>query len=1558
MDNKTIWKLIDKYFGDNPQCLVRHQVDSYNDFLKNGIYQIFKEKNQINIATQFDDKLNDYRGKAILHFGGKDGTRIYIGKPIIFDDDNTHYMFPNEARLRNMTYGITIHYDVEVEIIDILDDNELPTIVGLDNYDDGQSGGVGERGRGRKAAPIELTTAEAAQIKESTKSSMISQNTQKRTLMLEKILLGRFPIMVQSNQCILAGLPREARHNMGECLNDIGGYFIIDGKEKTVVSQETFGNNMLYIRHVNDESSLYSAEIKSVSENVSKPVRTLSVRLMTPTSTYTMMNIVVNIPNVRKPVPLFIVFRALGIISDKHIITMCLLDLDKYESMVDLFSPSVHDSGGILTQRLALIHIGLLTRGKTITHALEILADYFLPHVGEVNYIQKGYYLGYMVFRLLSVYTGIEQLPDRDSLKYKRVELVGTLMRDLFRDYYNIQQQSIKLAFETKILLNQNLYAADLYKLITTTYPTIFNNRIIEAGFKKAFKGNWGAHPHTKRIGVIQDLNRLSYIAALSHLRKTNLPLDPSVKVVGPRVLHNTHWGFFDPIDTPDGGNIGLHKQLAISTYVTQPYSREPLIEWLREHVTLKLLEECNINNLSESSKVFVNGYWAGIVDEPIESVQKIKLFRRNGLIPIYTSVVFDYKQNSIFIYTDGGRICRPIFYVDDDTHKLSFDTDKMKDRFENNEFSWEQAISGFNDKKKGFNPNDNNIYKLNELYENVKVESNPAVLKRFIEGKSIIDYIDTNETDGALISLNSDEYNANTNLKMINYTENNPAVRNSFSCGQSKQSVSLYHTNYQMRMDKTAVVLSYGQTPLVKTRYLEYINREENPYGENPIVAVMCYTGYNVEDAILVNEASLKRGMFRTTYFSTYETHEEKTKVDDYTNHKTFTNVESDVEVIGTKTGYDYSKLDKYGIIRENTEIDEKSVLIGLVSSNSNVQNVKRDMSKTPKKGQIGIVDKTFITEGEEGTRIAKVRIREERIPCMGDKMASRAGQKGTIGLVVPEADMPFNADGLRPDLIINPHAIPSRMTIGQFVETITGKACSMYGGFGDCTAYNNRGTKSGIFGNMLTKVGYHSSGNEILYNGMTGEQLEVNIFMGPNYYMRLKHMVKDKINYRARGPNTALTRQPVSGRANDGGLRIGEMERDSVISHGASEFLRESMMERADNYKMAICNVTGAIAIYNPNSNIFMSPMADGPVKFKSDTDLDDIRIDNISKYGRSFSIVAVPYSLKLLMQELQTINVQMRIVTEDNIEQFDNMSYSKNINLLLSDQNATAQTVINMVKTHLANTDVTKLNTPIVVKTPDALTPQYEPRSLDSNASLQSTSQFDWNQVNGSPNDWNPLVDSTGPQTPNTPPPDNLGPQTPDTPPPDNLGPQTPNTSPPYMVGGGGSNNFQIGDDVYLIQDANRIWQIIKIGDNLVTIKTNQSDNLPNSENIKIVPFADIYRSDEMPISQEFRELYNNASYNEPYNASNHIDNAHSQHMQPSAPQINIKITNGPDNSSGSSVEPTDIAPADVSNVNAPIRYKADAQSLPNDCIVDIQPDTNDNIFKNGMIIKKLE
>ena len=1246
------WNLIDKFFSDNPNNLVAHHLESYNIFCSTGINKIFHENNPIRFIESEDEETNsEKRNECLLYLGGKDGSKIYFGKPVIYDDRYTHYMYPNDARLRNMTYGTSIHYDVDIEFIYYVGEERVV-----------------------------------------------------HTEQLNKIYLGNFPIMIQSNMCILNTLAKDVRFNMGECRNDYGGYFIINGKEKVIIPQETFANNMIYVKK-NSKLDIYShsAEIRTVSEDASKPIRTTAVKILAPSPSLSNRQIVVTVPNVRKPVPLFILMRALGVISDKDIIKTCLLDIKKNESYVDLFIPSVHDANKIFTQETALDYIKFFTKRGTISGVIEILSDYFLPNVGEMNFLEKAYFIGLMVNKLLKVYTGEEKPTDRDNFAFKRVELSGSLIYDLFREYYLIQKKDIGRKIDEEYYYHRGNYKDDdeseksrkdkdkgardkkrytensFIDLIMVNYKQLFKDRIVETGFKKAFKGNWGSEAHTKRLGVIQDLNRLSWNTYISHLRKISLPLDASAKVVGPRLLNSSQWGLIDPIDTPDGGNIGLHKHLAISTHITIGSSMYPIIKWLRAHTSMELILECSPEYLGNTSKIFINGNWIGVIDKPLELVKMLKLYRRNGIIPTFVSISFNYQNNEINIYTDAGRLTRPIYYIEDGN--LSFNRQDVTERFTNGTITWEEITSGFLKKSNpNFSIKSNITYDLHELYSDIG--SNLETISKLLEAnKSVVDFVDTSEEESSLIATKEEDFNSNnyyTHMEidpslilgvmgnLIIYPEHNPVTRNSFSCGQSKQAVSVYHSNYQMRIDKMGVVLNYGQSPLIKSRYLEYINNEEQPYGINALVAIMSFTGYNVEDAILINEGSVHRGIFRTTYFSMYESREENSQISGNASSK-FANIEKN-NVIRTKAGFDYSQLDNYGMIKENTALNDKTVLIGKITSNPDDKDLWIDSSVTPKKGQLGFVDKSFITQGEEGSNIAKVRVREERVPAIGDKMASRAGQKGTLGIVIPEKDMPFMANGTRPDLIINPHAIPSRMTIGQIVESLFGKACAIYGGFGDCTAFQVKGSNYDTYGPMLTRVGFHSSGKELMYDGMSGTQIEADIYMGPTYYMRLKHMVKDKINYRARGPNTNLTRQPVQGRANDGGLRIGEMERDGVLGHGMSYFLNESFMVRGDEYhNVAVCNKTGAIAVYNNSKNLFFSLFSDGPIQFHTNPDGSQ-NVKNVSKFGRSFSILRVPYALKLLIQELEVLNIQMRLITDDNVDQLLNMSYSNNITKLL--------------------------------------------------------------------------------------------------------------------------------------------------------------------------------------------------------------------------------------------------------------------------------------------------
>ena len=1228
MNTSDSFKFIDILFRDNPTLAVKHHIESYNNFFQKELRDIMMYNNPKKFFTELDPETNQYKYTANMFFGGKNGDKIYYGKPVIYDKINdeyvTHFMFPNEARLRNMSYSFSIHYDVDVDFVILKDTGEGE---GSDKYQ---------------------------KIEES--------------YTIEKVLLGRFPIMLQSYLCILNGLNPEVRFNMGECKNDLGGYFIIDGKEKVIMSQEGRANNILYIKDKVNEIFSHAAEIRSVSEDLSKPIRTLSVRIVTPTPVLENNQIVVNIPNIRKPVPLFILMRALGIISDKEIIETCLLDLEKNKELIDLFIPSVYDAGNIFTQQAALKYLALLTKGKSKYHVQDILSNYFLPHIGERNYKHKAFYLGYIVKRLLLVFIKAEPPTNRDKYNAKRIEHAGILISQLFREYYKKQLKNIELIIDKEYFFaNSNSAISyqdeDFMNIIKNNQNMIFEDKIVEKGFRQAWKGDWGGDSHTKRPGIVQTLNRLSYFSFMCQLRKTNLHIgSDGAKVVAPRLLNGTQYGLLCPIHSPDGGNVGLHKHLSTSTHITSGVPAKPYIMHLRK-LNMLLLEECSLEIIANSTKIFLNGGWIGMTISPTTLVRTLKLHRRNNIIYAYTSILFDMKRNEIQIWVDAGRPCRPLFYIEN--NQPSFNSKKIKDSLADNTLNWKEIFCGFD--------NEYNQYGISDINLTIKSEEKLQV------SQGIIDYIDASEGEGIKIAkstltleeiINSNNTHVEIHPSLILgfmanqiiFPENNPYPRNAFSCGQGKQGVSLYHSNFKNRIDKSAFVLNYGQIPLTKSRYLKYFTQEEQPYGENAIVAIMCYSGYNVEDAVIINKGSLERGLFNTTYFNMYEEHEESTKIGGGKIDSQFMNIQ-DNEVYGLKEGYDYSNLHPItGIIKENSIVNEKTIVIGKANTSLVEPDTFIDSSVKCKKGQTGIVDKSFISEGELGQRIAKVRIRATRIPDIGDKFCSRAGQKGTIGIILPEEDMPCTADGLKPDIIVNPHAMPSRMTIGHIVEALISKASCLHGCFGDCTAFINKGLKQKEFGQVLTNNGYHNSGNEILYNGMTGEQLETEIYIGPTYYLRLKHMPKDKINYRARGPRSVLTRQTVGGRANNGGLRIGEMDRDCLIAHGMANFIKETMLVRGDEYYMAICNQSGTIAIYNESKNLFLSPMLDGPLKFVENIE-NNMNIVQKSKFGRDFSIIRVPYAFKLLMQELKTMNVQIRIITEDNVDRLTSLFYGEN-------------------------------------------------------------------------------------------------------------------------------------------------------------------------------------------------------------------------------------------------------------------------------------------------------
>jgi len=1140
--NKIGWDVIDCHFRDNPQSLVRHHIDSYNIFLKEDIFKILREMNPITIVSKFDDQKKIYKSECKLFRGGKTGELVYFEKVAT---ESGRELYPNEARLLNKTYECNIYYDIEVELLNILDKNESPidyehplvqdedeettdmfknpkrdkeflhNIIqrsGKEHVDNDEH--VQKGGDRRK-----LTVNESRELSKRFDESLNQQTgDQTHKFVLKRVLLGRFPIMVQSDLCILSGLPKEMRYNMGECKNDLGGYFIIDGKEKTFTYKVEPCNNTLRI-----EKSFI--EICSVSENYSKPKSTIRIEHCEDKC------LEVTMPNLSKPVPLFILFRALGLVSDKEIIQTCLFDLLKHEDILDIFTHSVYAAAKIMCQTEAILYIADLTEEKSATYVLMLLSDYLFPHIGETNYVQKAFFLGHMTKCLLYRVENAEE---------KRV--TTNCFSKLFANYCEKQSKQVSIAFQNILYNEQSNYEDRLDLLVQNHYREIFSkSESVEQEFKEL---------------ICEPLDRTSYVSMLGHLRK----IDGECRM-----------GVVDFIDGD---------QLSLLTHITTHIPKEHMIKWLCENNQIYLLDNCTHQMLSVLTKLFVNGYWVGGLENPIGVVDKIKFYRRIGLIHPLVSVYFNIPQNTIFVYTDGGRLSRPLFYRSD-----------LPDKY-----TWHDLLSGFNERKTelyGF-------YKLSELYD-VEQDADPTKLKRFREKNAIIEYIDQNEEHSVVIGGFYHEIHESLVLGALSnlsaYPHHNSPDNILASLVFAKKAASLYSTNHNMRLDQSATILNQGQKQLVKSRYADYLNVQDNVYGENVIVAIACYDGYNAEHAVVINDGSLKRGLFRTTEFTTYDA------------------------------------VDYPGIIREGSEI-HGNIGTAIIS-------------------QKGIVHKTFVSHGHKQN--LKMCVRNEVTPSIGDVISSRQGLCCGIGLIVAEADMPFTRDGSRPDIIVNPHSILSNMSVGQLIEMIVGKACLQYGFHGDCTAFSSNGSQIGDFAQLLVESGLHSSGNNILYNGMTGEQMDSEIFVGPTYYMFSKHR---EAEYRASAAKDCVTRQAVEG------IEFGESERDAIIAHGAAEFLRDTW---DDNYYIAVCNKTGGIAIYNEDKNLFISPWVDGPVKFADSLDGKNKNIEQITKFGRSFSVIRVPYAFKTFIQELQALNVKMSIITEDNVSQFDNMKFSK-VNLVL--------------------------------------------------------------------------------------------------------------------------------------------------------------------------------------------------------------------------------------------------------------------------------------------------
>ena len=1212
-------RLIDIYFRTVPYPYTRHHIDSFDQFLQQDLISIVKSQNPILILKDLiNEKTNTYKYKVEIFVGGEDGMAIEIGTPTISlqNTDEVRVLFPNEARLRNLTYASQIYADIIVKIT--------------------------------------YTTASG---------QVLDLSPSKETF--QKWPLFKIPIMLHSRYCILNSKPKEFLREVGECPFDNGGYFIIDGAEKVLITRQEQAFNTLYVTPQTDPKVSVYASISCMSAET-RQVKRIAFALMRQVEKEnfnTPATIQVSLPFVRKTIPLFVLFRALGFQSDEEILRMIFPDFESPEAKLLLpkLHPSIIEGFPFLNTFTAIQYIKTLTKGFSIAHVLDIIKNQLFIHMPNDSSAQ-ALFLGDCVRKILRVSEDYDSKTDRDDTRNQRCLTSGFLVQELFNNSYKLWVKAFALAIDKEYNYNkQVLYKDENFKNIfqAGNDSKIFLLGLLSDMIMKGFKGKWGTGLGEEKSGVLQAMSRLSYVDFMSHCRRVILDFDTGMKLTGPRKLHPSQYGYFCTSETPTGASIGITKNLSIMTAISTSSQTHKFFEWLRSTGRVYRAEDITEKQRITFVPVYVNGGMFGFTAKPYLLTGVLKALKRSGCLPYSVSISFSIRDRVVYIFMDAGRPLRPLVWLS----KATIPIEKLRAYP-----TWRDLVIGNLEVCKHVNLESTEFIDP-LLRKSNKLEDYPDILAPHT---GAIEYVDPYEQNETFIANNPAyikpetthmEVHPSTIMSMmtslIPFAPHNQSPRNQLSCSQSKQGISIYATNWRNRFDNTAHVLCYGEMPLSRTIYNNYLGEGKMAYGMNIILAIACWTGYNQEDGIVMNYDAIRRGMFRTMAFRSYEAYEED---DEKANTKVrFGNP----ALIGNwkelKPGMDYSKLDNRGIIKEGEYVDENTIIVGAYML-STVGGTISDASKTPQVWTRGRVEKVVIMVNNMGLRLVKIRVVQDRMPELGDKFSNRHGQKGTIGAMLRGHDMPRTESGIVPDMIMNPHAIPSRMTIAQNLEQLLGKTAALSGGIGDATSFMNDGSPQEDIGALLEEMGFEKHGNEVLYNGATGEQIQANIFIGPVYGMRLKHMVEDKWNARGKGRKEVRTHQPTGGRGAQGGLKIGEMDRDAIIAHGGMAFVKESFMERADMAKFPICVACGTIPIYNPRLNIAICPLCDGPVKYMGDT-IHNLEI--LPPLGRPKSKIVeveMPYSTKLLSQEQETyLNLTMRYITTSGVQCLKPLEFS---------------------------------------------------------------------------------------------------------------------------------------------------------------------------------------------------------------------------------------------------------------------------------------------------------
>lgn len=1166
--------------------LAYHHISSADDLYTNGIPQIITQvfkvaKDIANQRTSTDeDKMID-RVHVEIKF-----TDVVINRPTMINyfTGKEDIIYPNTALMNDKTYSANLNINADIKA--------------------------------------------TAYMKNGT--------TKVRTDAIKNYKLCKVPVMVKSILCNTHKMSKEALMRINEDPTDPGGYFIIKGVEWVIDCIE----NILYnqIRIFKNEG--YSKEVMR-GEILSKPGDTYQnsayflVRLLNDNQ---LTCEILSKELKGMYIPFYLLFRALGWSTDKEMIDNIVYgytddiskDMLKYitESMNAKYSAltygvHVHNQRDVMKlivdelKHTEFAYLELDEKPDNYQRAYDkifnILDCHFLAHVGLTpeDRPKKLRYLALMMRKMFLVKMGNMEPTDRDSYKSKRVAAAGESYAKIFKTYFNasiIQNIKRRLTRDFRAMSFSQVDLAASVK--SSVYAADFERSIMQAitsGNKSQIMVNKKAK--TNRLSS-QLVGRKNQIAVYATLRQVSTTSADSSKQSGRanemRRVHMSFLGYIDLMHSSTGEKVGINKQLAIYAGILKATSSQIMRDKLLQDKDVIPLEKTNAESIFKENlrNVYVNGKWIGCSKDCLALAIKYRKLRRAFEIHPLTTIHWENTQDEVYFWVDVGRVVRPLIIVYNnkrDPEKFSVKYNKPKGNFMQGTALTKKMVSQL---KRG----------------EIGIE--------YLLRNNVVEYITADEQDNCYLCSRFDILRENKNDEMNEYTHcdipqailgltsltgpyanHNQLPRITFQTSQCQQTCGIFALNWPYRCDKDAFLQYVCETPLIKTIATKYAF----PNGSNVIVAVMCYSGYNQEDSLVINEGAVERGLFNGSKFTFYKTELEQRE--EFGNPDMATT--SDI-----KAG-SYAKLEK-GIIKRGTKINKGDAVIGKqmrISKTATKEITVSDRSIIYKQSEEAIVHNVTVGRNEDDERFCKVGLRKVRPVKTGDKFSSRAGQKGVVGIVLRDSDMPCTKDGIKPGLIINPHAFPSRMTIGQLYEKQVGNWCAKKGTHTDGTIFKKVDTEA--IGDELEAMGMDRYGYHRLYSGITGEHIDVMIFMGPTYYQRLQKFVIDTVYSISHGPSDAMTRQPLDGKASNGGIRIGEMERDCLCSHGASKVLQEKFFDHSDGFTEYVCRC-GKAAVVNTEKNLYKC-------KYCKD----------------NADITAVPtgWSSKLFIQEMETMNVGVR-------------------------------------------------------------------------------------------------------------------------------------------------------------------------------------------------------------------------------------------------------------------------------------------------------------------------